>query len=195
MNTLLSAKVNLSSLSVVSTLSSKQAAPLTSTAAFGKPLTARLNKKRAGFHPQVTRPLIAPSSQLSKMDEGHSLGSAVLLSPTLSSRKRAASHTTTMQATGTSSKERTDSIVSTQEEAASRLGVGNADFLNDPDKERGRQPAPEGVHPSVQLLIDVLKEEMPKFFSSNGITTTMYREDVSACSWLVRAKDKTDNSL
>ncbi|GAQ88557.1 hypothetical protein KFL_004390050 [Klebsormidium nitens] len=111
------------------------------------------------------------------MDKADSLQTTVPgFSPVI--RKRGSNQKTTMQATGTSSKERTDSIASTQEEAASRLGVGGADFLNDPDKERGRQLVPEDVHPSVQLLIDVLKEEMPKFFSENGITTTMYREDV-----------------
>jgi hypothetical protein len=93
-----------------------------------------------------------------------------------------------MHATGTDSKERTDQItdskgptdqiVTPAEEAAARLGVNGADYLNDPNKERGRSPVPEGVHPSVQLLVDVLKEEMPKFFSESGISLTIYRDDV-----------------
>jgi hypothetical protein len=120
-------------------------------------------------------------------DRVNQIGLGAISSPGSSKGRRKTLNS--MHATGTDSKERTDQItdskgrtdqiVTPAEEAAARLGVNGADYLNGPNKERGRSPVPEGVHPSVQLLVDVLKEEMPKFFSESGINLTIYRDDVS----------------
>lgn len=143
--------------------------------------TARLAMQ--GCEQNARLPRRAPNSP----DRVNQVGLGAVSSPGRSKGRRKTLNS--MHATGTDSKERTDQITDSQgrtdqivtpaEEAAARLGVNGADYLNDPNKERGRSPVPEGVHPSVQLLVDVLKEEMPKFFSESGINLTIYRDDVS----------------
>jgi hypothetical protein len=54
----------------------------------------------------------------------------------------------------------------------------------DSDMEVGNVRLPHeqpwgGVHPSVQFVTEFLRAELPKFFSKEGFSTAVYRQDVS----------------
>lgn len=54
----------------------------------------------------------------------------------------------------------------------------------DSDMEVGNVRLPHeqpwgGVHPSVQFVTEFLRAELPKFFTKEGFSTAVYRQDVS----------------